>query len=257
MRNNKPYVLITGANGGIGQALVLEFLEHGYKIIATDIGNCSVIDSPEIHYLSMDLNQFAIDSDYADNFIKIVQQIVDDKELKALINNAAVQILGSCEEITREQWQKTLNINLSAPFFLSQALLPLLEKAKGSIVNISSIHAQLTKKEFVAYATSKGALSSLTRNMAVDLGAKVRVNAIEPAAIETEMLKLSFAKEPEKLDQLSDFHPSGNIGKPNKLAELVRNILEMSINDSFLQGSIIQFNGGISNCLSDPDRSTS
>lgn len=124
MRNNKPYVLITGANGGIGQALVLEFLEHGYKIIATDIGNCSVIDSPEIHYLSMDLNQFAIDSNYADNFIKIVQQIVDDKELKALINNAAVQILGSCEEITREQWQKTLNINLSAPFFFHKPYYP-------------------------------------------------------------------------------------------------------------------------------------
>ncbi|ARM33829.1 SDR family oxidoreductase [Legionella longbeachae] len=249
MRNNKPYVLITGANGGIGQALVLEFLEHGYKIIATDIGNCSVIDSPEIHYLSMDLNQFAIDSDYADNFIKIVQQIVDDKELKALINNAAVQILGSCEEITREQWQKTLNINLSAPFFLSQALLPLLEKAKGSIVNISSIHAQLTKKEFVAYATSKGALSSLTRNMAVDLGPKVRINAIEPAAVETGMLKAGFEGQEEKFKTLSMRHPIERIARPEEVAKLA--FFLNSEHAQFITGETLSLSGAIHCRLND------
>jgi NAD(P)-dependent dehydrogenase (short-subunit alcohol dehydrogenase family) len=72
---------------------------------------------------------------------------------------------------------------------LAQGLLPELEKAAGSVINISSIHARLTKKDFVAYDNSKAAISGMTRAMAVDLGPRVRVNSIEPAAIETDMLK--------------------------------------------------------------------
>ena len=94
----------------------------------------------------------------------------------ALMNNAAVQILGGFDSLTRSDWQQTLRVNLLAPCIWKQALMPGLEAAKGSVVNISSIHARLTKKNFVAYATSRAALSDMTRAMAADLGGRVRVN---------------------------------------------------------------------------------
>ena len=94
------------------------------------------------------------------------------------MNNAAVQILAPADAITFDQWRETLDTNLLAPFLLTQALLPELERGRGSVVNVASIHANLTKPGFVAYATSKAALVGLTRSLAVDLGGRVRVNAV-------------------------------------------------------------------------------
>ena len=95
----------------------------------------------------------------------------------------------SFEQLGLADWQETLDVNLMAPVAISRALLPQLKRQRGSIVHIGSIHSQLTKPGFTAYATSKAALAGLTRAMAVELGGSVRVNAIEPAAIATPMLE--------------------------------------------------------------------
>jgi NAD(P)-dependent dehydrogenase (short-subunit alcohol dehydrogenase family) len=169
--------------------------------------------------------------------------------LHALINNAAVQILGGVDSLSRQDWQTTLNVNLVAPFVWVQALLPELEQHQGSVVNISSIHAKLTKKNFVAYATSKAALSGMTRAMAVDVGSRIRVNAIEPAAIETEMLRAGFHNEKSFLESLCEKHPQAKIGTPSDISEMAKIIATNS--KSFLHGSIIEINGGIGARLHD------
>ncbi|WP_257973227.1 SDR family NAD(P)-dependent oxidoreductase [Vibrio parahaemolyticus] len=153
--------------------------------------------------------------------------------------------------MSREQWQSSFNVNLTAPFFLSQLFLDDLERTHGSIVNISSIHATQTKKEFVAYATTKAALSSMTRNMVLDLGNKVRINAIEPAAIATDMLKAGFEGKEDKFRQLEAFHPIGRVGTPEEVAKLA--VFLSSDEAGFVQGACISASGGISGCLSDPD----
>jgi NAD(P)-dependent dehydrogenase (short-subunit alcohol dehydrogenase family) len=152
------------------------------------------------------------DEAYGNSVLAKVKNIIDHQGLQALINNAATQIPGGAASLTRTGWQQTLNANLLAPFFWAQGLLADLETAKGSIVNISSIHPRLTKKIFVAYATRKAALSGLTRAMAVDLGPKVQVNAIESTAIETPMLKTGFAGKDALHAQLEQCHPAGRIG---------------------------------------------
>ena len=244
------WAVITGANGGIGAALCEEFTRTGHKVLALDILDIPRHDLKHQVYLSMDLNLYVLDHDYADEIDKQITAIIKPGKLKALINNAAVQLLEDSRTMNRDKWDQTLRVNLTAPFFLSQAMVPLLEESYGAIVNISSIHASQTKKNFVAYATSKAALSSLTRNMAIDLGARIRINAIEPAAIETDMLKAGFEGMYDKYKELESFHPMGRVGKPNEVAKLA--VYLASEEAGFIHGSCISASGGIHNCLSDP-----
>ena len=119
------------------------------------------------------------------------------------------------------------------------------------MVNISSVHAKATKPKFVAYATSKAALSGLTRALAVELGSDVAVYGIEPAAVQTPMLLAGFADSPESLSRLAACHPSGRIATPQEVAELVHFLF--AARSAGLQGSAIELGGGISGRLHDPD----
>ena len=247
----KKWALVTGGAGGIGQTLVQEFLDTGYSVITADIAfNCILTNSDASVSLPIDLKQVANSEEYTNEFVQKIQEITNGHGIDCLINNAAVQILAPCTKLTRNNWQTTLDINLSAPFFLSQAFAPSLIKNKGAIVNISSIHATQTKKEFTAYATSKAALSALTRNMVLDLGTQIRINAIEPAAIATEMLKAGFIGKPGQYAKLESFHPVNRIGQPKEVAELA--VFLCSDKANFVQGACISASGGISNSLSDP-----
>ena len=250
MRSNTKWALITGANGGIGKAIVKSFADEGYKVIATDITDAEVIDD-NITNLKIDLEKIVSDEAYGDKFRDIVLDITSGNGLHSLINNAAVQILGSTKDVSRRAWQTSMNVNLSAPFFLTQMFLESLNNNEGAVVNISSIHALQTKRNFVSYATSKGALSSLTRNLAVDLGNAVRVNAIEPAAVSTDMLRAGFEGKEEQYKLLEAFHPIARIATPEEVAQLA--LFLCSNKASFIHGACINATGGIHGCLSDPD----
>lgn len=250
MAADLPIALITGAAGGIGLALVRAFGDAGYDVIATDTATQPAGLACQ-RYLQADLANFVEDEACAAEFFAGVREHLEGRGLRALINNAATQILGGGQSLTRGQWRKTLDVNLLAPFFLTQGLLPELEAARGDVVNISSIHARLTKRNFVAYATSKAALSGMTRAMAVDLGARIRINAIEPAAIATDMLREGFANRPDLYRQLEDCHPRGSIGTPDEVARLALAIVSGGM--GFLHGACISLDGGIGARLFDPD----
>lgn len=247
----KEAVIISGVNGGIGQALVRTFDDAGFDVIGTDRTAEPVDDLACAFYVSADLQKVATDDDYAATIFGVCREWLGQRPLKGLVNNAAVQVLGGVETLTRSDWHRTLDVNLVAPFLWSQAFLSELTAAAGSIVNISSIHSQLTKRNFVAYATSKAALSGMTRAMSIDLGDKVRINAIEPAAIETEMLKAGFEGAPELFEQLEQHHPRNHIGQPDEVARLALFMVREKMD--FLHGSCIGLNGGISGRLHDPD----
>mgnify|MGYP003650235987 CR=1 FL=1 len=246
---DKKWVLITGALGGIGKALVKEFTNDGYWVLATDYKNYND-NFDNVCFLQLDLDRFVLDEVYAEEFYKKVTAVTDGVGITSLINNAAVQILADTRFISRQQWTTSFNVNLSAPFFLSQLFIDDLDRNSGSIVNISSIHATQTKKQFVAYATTKAALSSMTRNMVLDIGNRVRINAIEPAAIATDMLKAGFYGKEELYKRLEEFHPLGRVGTPDEVAKLA--VFLCSDNAGFVQGACISASGGIQGCLSDP-----
>lgn len=237
-------IIITGAAGGIGQALCRVFKNAGYYVIGIDKKNVEHADAA----LVADLNEFAQSEDYKKTVLEEIHKHLKDKKLKGLINNAAVQMLNPTDLLTLEAWQTTLNVNVTAPFLLIQGLLRDLEQNRGSVVNIGSIHAQLTKPRFAAYATSKAALVGLTKSLSVDLAGRVRVNAISPAAIETPMLKAGFADE-NAYQQLNAIHPLGRIGTADEVAQTA--LFLISDKAHFINGANLQLDGGISSVLKD------
>lgn len=240
-------VILTGSNGGIGAAIKNVFVAHGYTVIGVgrnpDTQLCN-------EYVQVDFNALVSNEIVQEQFSKKITDILKRYKLAGLINNSAVQILGDFEDLTLTDFTKTLNVNLVAPFFISKLCFPYLCENSGSIVNIGSIHGKLTKKAFVAYATSKGALETMTKAMAVDCGNKVRINLIAPAAIETEMLKAGFKESPEKYEQLKRYHPTGTVGKVEEVAQLTLRLIDDDM--PFLNGAVIDMTGGISNRLHDP-----
>lgn len=250
MRNMKKAVVITGAYGGIGQSLCKYFNEAGWKVIGIDVrcpkdGKIPYCDQS----FDLDLNVFCTDAAYRSKWENILKQEI--QHVSGLINNAAVQLLDHFEAVSLADWNETLQVNLTAPLLLSQTFFKRLEAAKGSIVNISSIHERLTKPTFISYATSKSALIGLTQAMAVDLSGRIRVNCISPAAVETPMLKEGFKGNPQGYEALNKYHPVGRIGNPAEVAELAYFLIAGEA--KFITGSNFQIDGGISKRLHDPD----
>jgi NAD(P)-dependent dehydrogenase (short-subunit alcohol dehydrogenase family) len=240
--------VITGASGGIGTVLCKVFTDAGYRVLATDRrrGDCSCDE-----FFCEDFRHFCDGSSRLAAFVEHCICFTGDAGLHVLINNAAVQILNHVQEIDERQWRETLQTNLLAPFYLTKSLLPQLIKARGSVVNIASIHAVSTKPRFVTYATSKAALVGLTRAMAVDLGPKLRVNAISPAATATPMLISGFEQSATKLAELSAKHPLGRIATAEDVAQAA--LFLASEAASFISGATLSVDGGISARLHDPD----
>lgn len=238
--------LITGAAGGIGQALCQVFQNANYRVIGLDLAEANNCDL----FIQGDLRQLCTDSNARAKVIKSICQYLGNDGLCVLVNNAAKQIIKPTEKLSVEDWHWTLDVNLVAPFLLAQELLTELEKARGSVVNIASIHATATKPEFVCYATSKAALVGLTKSMAIDLGARVRVNAICPAAVATPMLMAGFEGKEEKFEELSKMHPLKRIAEPKEVAEVA--LFLASPQASFITGAVLGIDGGISSRLHDP-----
>lgn len=243
-----PAALITGAEGGIGQALVDGFRQAGYRVIGTDLPTTS--KACEI-YFPFDLAALPRNPQAQQDFLEQLIRALDGCSLKVCLNNAAVQLLGHLEAVTDKGFQQSLDVNLFAPMVLARMLLPLLAEAGGSIINVGSIHARATKPGFVAYATSKAALHGLTQALAVDLGGRVRVNTIQPAAVATPMLKAGFADNPDGYADLARFHPAQRIAEPAEIATLA--VFLASDHAGFLNGSAVDIDGGIGVRLHDPD----
>jgi NAD(P)-dependent dehydrogenase (short-subunit alcohol dehydrogenase family) len=216
--------------------------------LATDLAEVPL--APCNAYLQIDLATFCQDDSYRTERIACVIESLPDGKLGALVNNAATQVVSPVEGLSVEDWTSSFHVNVLAPFLLVQGLLPALEAARGNVINICSIHAMLTKSGFAAYATSKAALAALTRSLAVELGGRVKVNSIRPAAISTPMLVDGFADNPAAMTDLLQYHPSGCIGSPEDVAKAA---LFLAENESpFLTGTELAFDGAISSRLHDP-----
>jgi len=241
-----PYALITGACGGIGQSLCDVFAEDGYTVVGVD---CRPSNSFKHSLIDFDITKLCKQGEDATSFIEKVDRITGGK-LDVLINNAAVQIVKPFTQLTSTDWESTINTNLMAPFWLIRLFHHHLKAARGSVVNIASIHANLTKKNFAAYATSKGALVTMTKALALELAPEVRINAILPAATDTPMLRDGFRNTPEKLKELEKFHPLDRIAATQ---EISRTALFFANRDAgFITGAVITVDGGIGACLHDP-----
>ena len=247
-------VLITGAAGGIGRGLVEELAKADWAVLGSDHPETDPDQYTRdqcLTWIPADLSALSHEPKHMEAFVGNVSSATRGRDLSAIIHNAALQRLGNFDQLTASDWNETISVNLMAPVMMNKAFIAQLKRQKGSIIHIGSIHSQLTKPGFTAYATSKAALAGLTRSMAVELGGSVRVNAIEPAAIATPMLEAGFANNPELRAQLESFHPTNSVGCPNDVAKAVQFLLDPSC--SFLNGCVLPLGGGIHSRLHDPD----
>ena len=243
--SQQPVVLITGAAGGIGVAMVAAFEAAGWRVVSTDRQ-----PSARAGHLVLDIG-VCTDPTRGDHQRVIATLLAaTGGRLKALVANAAHQVVKPSGELTATDWQQSLGTNLLSPFWLAMAFKSELAANRGSFLAISSIHERLTKPGFVAYATSKAALSGMVRALAVELGGQVRCNAICPAAIATPMLVAGFEGQPEALAALRAFHPVGRLGQPDEVAQAA--LYACSDGAGFLNGACLDLSGGISARLHDP-----
>lgn len=214
-KSMEKYALITGSERGIGLAIVKIFQQNGWKVIGID-------NKPNDHHQS----DIFFDASVADP--KALLDVADkikarNIRLNCIINNAAIQKPTSLLDTTNEDWNNILTTNLSSIFYSTKAFYPLLS-TNSSIVNISSVHARATVKGMAPYVAAKGGVSSLTRAMALELAEyKVRVNAILPGAIDTDMLRIGTARDAkleESLASLIQRTPLQRVGMPEEIAEL-------------------------------------
>lgn len=239
---------MTGAAGGIGKALCLELEKRGYFVLGTDKSGSATAAR---YFFQTDLQKVCSDSECRDEFRQEVLKRLDGRPLKGLINNAAVQRLASLAEFEENAVRESLEVNVLAPMLLSQLFLAELQNSRGSIINIGSIHSRLTKPGFICYATTKSALEGLTRSMAVELGAQqIRVNLIQPGAVETTMLRASFAGDPEGFGRLKICQPVQRLADPAEIARVAAFLL--SNEAVFMTGATVAVDGGIGARLHDP-----
>lgn len=248
MSGSQIGVLVTGAASGIGVSLCEAFQAAGYRVIATDRASA---DGAGHVFLPLDLARLVDDQRVRDEFHRQVVVALDGVPLRVIVNNAAVQTLGDVEELSLAAFRHTLDVNLSAPLALVASFLEALSAQRGVVINIGSVHAQLTKPGFLAYAVSKAALAGLTRSLALDLAPRgIRVNEIRPGATATPMLLAGFASDPLALAELADMQPLGRLGTPAEIAAVA--VFLASSQAAFVSGAALQVDGGIGARLHDP-----
>jgi NAD(P)-dependent dehydrogenase (short-subunit alcohol dehydrogenase family) len=202
-------------------------------------------------FVQVDLGEASKDPAVFQRAVERILEEISSDSLSLLVNNAARQILGHTKEVTFEDWHESVAINLTVPLFLTKALLPLLERGHGAVINIGSVHAHATKPRFVSYATTKAALVGLTRALAIDLAPRVRVVAVNPAAIDTTMLRAGFQDWSAANPRLAQVHPVGRIATPDEVSRVVAFLA--SEDAAFLTGVALDVDGGVLSRLHDPD----
>lgn len=240
--------IVTGCNGDIGKAVSEHLNKNDFFVIGIDkLGKKNkYIDK----YLKFDFNKIVMDSEHQKSFKKELLRSLNKFKLELLVNNAAVQHLNRRDVNTNiNKLVESFNVNAISPFLIYKICEKQLIANEGSLINIGSIHSSLTKKEFGFYASSKAALKALNNSIAIDNGGKVLTYLIEPAAIDTKMLRSGFSNINE-FKKLSKFHPSGSIGKTDDIANLILLLHKSKI--KFLHGTNIDLSGGIKYLLNDP-----
>lgn len=245
--------VITGGGSGIGRATAKAFAEEGARI--------AILDRDET-------GARKVEHEICDRGFEAIVRIVDLAEgakaeqtiteigllfggLDILVNNAATYVAKSFDDMTREEWQKVLDVNLTAYFLCARAASREMRKrGGGSIVNIGSVHRQISEPNSGAYAASKGGVAQLTRNLAIELGAaNIIVNSVSPGFVRTRMSIVNGVDETTTQHFVDYYLTSGRIplhraGLPEEIAAAV--LFLASRECGYLTGADLVVDGGLS-----------
>ncbi|WP_338593350.1 glucose 1-dehydrogenase [Bacillus safensis] len=242
-------VLITGGASGIGLAAVKLFLEHGAKVAVADINEDSgkqLVESLPHEHAAFFKTDITNEADCQ----KTVQSVLSQfGTIDVLINNAGIEIVSPIHEMTLEDWNHILQVNLTGVFLMSKHTLPhMLEEKSGSIINTGSVGGLVGWPDIPAYNATKGGVIQLTKSMAIDYAAhQIRVNCIAPGIIDTPLNEKSFLdNHSESLEfvkkEKAKVNPLLRLGKPEEIAGVM--LFLASDLSSYMTGSVITADGG-------------
>ena len=235
-------VIVTGGSRGIGAAIVKELANCGYNVVINYNKSEAAAKKiqEELKEKNINVEIFKADVSKREEVKKLIKFTLEKyKNIDILINNAGIDQIKPFTDITDEDWNNMMQINLNSVFYCSQEVLEnMIHNKCGCIINISSIWGQVGASCEVHYSASKAAVDGFTKALAKELGpSNIRVNSISPGFIDTDMNK--ELKE-EDLIEIKKEIPLGRIAKPEEVAKSVKWLIE----DDYVTGQIISINGG-------------
>ncbi|HEX5456933.1 MAG TPA: SDR family NAD(P)-dependent oxidoreductase [Candidatus Nitrosotalea sp.] len=244
MKLSGKVAIVTGGSRGIGKSTAILLAQHGANVVITSKDKASLDNTArEIK------NTIAISGDIrkntdVENVVKNTLEIFG--KIDILVNNAGIfPKVKPLHEISEEEWNDIIDINLTGQFRFTKAAIPHLMKTNGCIVNVSSDAGLKSFENFEAdgYTASKAALIMLTKAWAIEYAKyKIRVNCVCPGIVETDMTKPYLENEVDRAMAIAE-HPIGRIGMPEDVAKAI--LYLVSDDSSWITGAILPVDGGV------------
>jgi NAD(P)-dependent dehydrogenase (short-subunit alcohol dehydrogenase family) len=249
--NSSKIAIVTGASRGLGKSTALNLAKKGVDTIVTYHTNAAEAAKVVAEIESLGAKAIALQLDTAntktfDDFAGQVKQALQAKwqtdHFDFLVNNAGTGVYASFAETTEAQFDDQMNIHVKGVFFLTQKLLPLINDG-GRIVNLSSGLTRLTIPGYAAYASMKGAIETLTKYMAKELGSRrIAVNIVAPGAIETDFGGGTVRDNPEINKYFAEQTALGRVGLPDDIGGAIASLL--SDDNKWVNAQRIEVSGG-------------
>lgn len=246
MRLENKVSLVTGAGQGIGKAIALAFANEGSKVVVNDI-NLDTAQATAQEIITMGGKALAIRADVSkkDEVSSMLRELLTNfGRIDILVNNAGIQTETPFLDLSEEEWDRVIDVNLKGAFLCGQLVArEMVKHGGGKIINISSVHQFLPRSNIAHYAASKSGMMMLTKVMAIELAKyKINVTCIAPGAVATAMNEDAL-NSPQKLTELNSEIPWGRIAEPREIAQCA--VYLASADASYITGSTIYIDGGL------------
>lgn len=245
--------IVTGAALGIGNGIARVFAQEGATVVVVDWddqnGEKAAAELRDGKHQALFVK---CDVSHEEHVQAMVNKTIDTfGRLDILVNNAGIGVYKSVLDATSADWDRCLGVNLKGVFLCSKYAIPHMQAmGKGAIVNISSVHAHATANGVAPYAASKGGITALTRNMAIDYGPTIRVNAIAPGWVWTPLIENLFKAYPdsaEMVSKVSQRQVMKRMGTPEDIGRAAAFLA--SDEASFITGTQLFVDGGLTAVL--------
>jgi NAD(P)-dependent dehydrogenase (short-subunit alcohol dehydrogenase family) len=249
MSFNGHVAIVTGAAKGIGWGIAKVMSEKGARVVVVDWDEENGKKSAEqIRKSGSEAIFVKCDVSNEEQVKAMIQATLDHYgRIDILVNNAGIGVYKSVLDATSDDWDRCLNVNLKGQFLCCKYAIPHMQAiGKGAIVNISSVHSFATVNGVAPYAASKGGITALTRNMAIDYGPTIRVNSIAPGWVLTPLIQSIFDSYPDPAEQqraVEKRQVMKRIGRPEDIGYAVAFLT--SDEASFITGAQLFVDGGL------------